>query len=74
MVRYANWFSLRQRFLIGPQAAHDDLNAAVRRVLFGENKVCGLTRARDAKSGLQTLALNIWRVDFCALISTRGER
>lgn len=38
-------------FLIGSALmAHDDLNAAVRRVLLGENKVCGLTRAQDAKA------------------------
>lgn len=38
-------------FLIGSALmAHNDLNAAVRRVLLGENKVCGLTRAQDAKA------------------------
>lgn len=38
-------------FLIGSSLmAEDDLNAAVRRVVFGENKVCGLTRTDDAKS------------------------
>ncbi|EME6421322.1 bifunctional indole-3-glycerol-phosphate synthase TrpC/phosphoribosylanthranilate isomerase TrpF [Escherichia coli] len=38
-------------FLIGSALmAHDDLNAAVRRVLLGENKVCGLTRGQDAKA------------------------
>lgn len=36
-------------FLIGSALmSHDDLNAAVRRVLLGENKVCGLTRPQDA--------------------------
>ncbi len=36
-------------FLIGSaMMEHDDLNAAVRRVLLGENKVCGLTREEDA--------------------------
>ncbi|SUG38425.1 Indole-3-glycerol phosphate synthase / Phosphoribosylanthranilate isomerase [Salmonella enterica subsp. arizonae] len=38
-------------FLVGSALmAHDDLNAAVRRVLLGENKICGLTRAQDAKA------------------------
>lgn len=41
-------------FLIGSaMMAHDDLNAAVRRVLLGENKVCGLTRAQDAKAAFE---------------------
>jgi indole-3-glycerol phosphate synthase / phosphoribosylanthranilate isomerase len=36
-------------FLIGSALMSEpDLNAAVRRVLLGENKVCGLTRAQDA--------------------------
>lgn len=38
-------------FLIGSaMMAYDDLNAAVRRVLLGENKVCGLTRPQDAQA------------------------
>lgn len=38
-------------FLIGSALmAYDDLTAAVRRVLLGENKVCGLTRPEDAKA------------------------
>lgn len=37
--------------------AHDDLNAAVRRVLLGENKVCGLTRAQDAKAACDAGAI-----------------
>ncbi len=37
--------------------AHDDLNAAVRRVLLGENKVCGLTCARDAKAACDAGAI-----------------
>lgn len=38
-------------FLIGSALmSHDDLNAAVRRVMMGENKVCGLTRAQDAQA------------------------
>lgn len=41
-------------FLIGSaMMEHDDLNAAVRRVLLGENKVCGLTRAQDAKAAFE---------------------
>ncbi len=37
-------------FLIGSSLmAEDDLNAAVRRIVFGENKVCGLTNSQDAK-------------------------
>lgn len=36
-------------FLIGSALmSHDNLDAAVKRVLLGENKVCGLTRAQDA--------------------------
>ncbi|ALR76547.1 bifunctional indole-3-glycerol-phosphate synthase TrpC/phosphoribosylanthranilate isomerase TrpF [[Enterobacter] lignolyticus] len=45
-------------FLIGSALmAHDDLNAAVRRVLLGENKVCGLTRAQDAQAAYEAGAL-----------------
>lgn len=45
-------------FLIGSaMMAHDDLNAAVRRVLIGENKVCGLTRAQDAKAAFEAGAI-----------------
>ncbi|POT60118.1 bifunctional indole-3-glycerol phosphate synthase/phosphoribosylanthranilate isomerase [Citrobacter amalonaticus] len=45
-------------FLIGSALmAHDDLNAAVRRVLLGENKVCGLTRAQDAKAAYDAGAI-----------------
>ncbi|MFJ3456678.1 bifunctional indole-3-glycerol-phosphate synthase TrpC/phosphoribosylanthranilate isomerase TrpF [Scandinavium goeteborgense] len=41
-------------FLIGSaMMSHDDLNAAVRRVLLGENKVCGLTRAQDAQAAYE---------------------
>lgn len=36
---------------------HDDLNAAVRRVLLGENKVCGLTREQDAKAAYEAGAI-----------------
>ena len=45
-------------FLIGSaMMEHDDLNAAVRRVLLGENKVCGLTRAQDAKAAFEAGAI-----------------
>ncbi|WP_434355492.1 bifunctional indole-3-glycerol-phosphate synthase TrpC/phosphoribosylanthranilate isomerase TrpF [Parasalinivibrio latis] len=38
-------------FLIGSSLmAEDDLELAVRGVLYGQNKVCGLTRAEDAKA------------------------
>ncbi|MCS2153966.1 bifunctional indole-3-glycerol-phosphate synthase TrpC/phosphoribosylanthranilate isomerase TrpF [Scandinavium goeteborgense] len=45
-------------FLIGSaMMSHDDLNAAVRRVLLGENKVCGLTRAQDAQAAYEVGAV-----------------
>lgn len=45
-------------FLIGSALMeHDDLESAVRQVLLGENKVCGLTRPQDAQSAWQTGAL-----------------
>lgn len=45
-------------FLIGSALmSHDDLNAAVRRVLLGENKVCGLTRPQDAKAAFDAGAV-----------------
>lgn len=45
-------------FLIGSALmGEDDLNAAVRRVLLGENKVCGLTRAEDARAAQEAGAL-----------------
>ncbi|HEX4502333.1 MAG TPA: bifunctional indole-3-glycerol-phosphate synthase TrpC/phosphoribosylanthranilate isomerase TrpF [Scandinavium sp.] len=45
-------------FLIGSaMMAYDDLNAAVRRVLMGENKVCGLTRAQDAQAAFEAGAI-----------------
>ncbi|HII3385914.1 TPA: bifunctional indole-3-glycerol-phosphate synthase TrpC/phosphoribosylanthranilate isomerase TrpF [Enterobacter cloacae] len=45
-------------FLIGSaMMAHDDLNAAVRRVLLGENKVCGLTREQDAQAAYEAGAI-----------------
>lgn len=46
-------------FLIGSALmSHDDLNAAVRRVLLGENKVCGLTRAQDAQAAFEAGAVH----------------
>ncbi|WP_435926683.1 bifunctional indole-3-glycerol-phosphate synthase TrpC/phosphoribosylanthranilate isomerase TrpF [Dryocola sp. BD613] len=45
-------------FLIGSALMGDeDLNAAVRRVTLGENKVCGLTRAEDARVAHQAGAI-----------------
>lgn len=45
-------------FLIGSALmSHDDLNAAVRRVLLGENKVCGLTRPQDAQAAYEAGAI-----------------
>jgi len=45
-------------FLIGSaMMAYDDLNAAVRRVLLGENKVCGLTRSQDAQAAFESGAV-----------------
>ncbi|MFP9227815.1 bifunctional indole-3-glycerol-phosphate synthase TrpC/phosphoribosylanthranilate isomerase TrpF [Pectobacterium cacticida] len=47
-----------QGFLIGSSLMSEpDLNSAVRRVIFGENKVCGLTRAADAQAAYQAGAL-----------------
>ncbi|PUY17927.1 bifunctional indole-3-glycerol-phosphate synthase TrpC/phosphoribosylanthranilate isomerase TrpF [Cronobacter sakazakii] len=45
-------------FLIGSALMeHDDLESAVRQVLLGENKVCGLTRPQDAQSAWHAGAL-----------------
>ncbi|KOC88410.1 bifunctional indole-3-glycerol-phosphate synthase TrpC/phosphoribosylanthranilate isomerase TrpF, partial [Winslowiella iniecta] len=45
-------------FLIGSALmSEDNLDAAVRRVLLGENKVCGLTRAEDAVAAYQAGAI-----------------
>lgn len=45
-------------FLIGSALmSEDDLSAAVNRVIIGDNKVCGLTRAEDARSALAAGAL-----------------
>lgn len=45
-------------FLIGSALmSEEDLGAAVRRVMLGENKVCGLTRAEDADSACRAGAI-----------------
>ncbi|MTH46324.1 bifunctional indole-3-glycerol-phosphate synthase TrpC/phosphoribosylanthranilate isomerase TrpF [Intestinirhabdus alba] len=45
-------------FLIGSALmAHEDLHTAVRRVLLGENKVCGLTRPQDAEAAFAAGAI-----------------
>lgn len=45
-------------FLIGSSLmAEPDLELAVRKVIYGENKVCGLTRAEDAASAYQSGAV-----------------
>lgn len=45
-------------FLIGSALmSDDDLNAAIRRVIFGENKVCGLTRPEDARAAREVGAI-----------------
>lgn len=45
-------------FLIGSALmSEDNLELAVRKVIYGENKVCGLTRPQDAKAAFQAGAL-----------------
>lgn len=45
-------------FLIGSaMMSHGDLQSAVRRVLLGENKVCGLTRPQDAQVAFEAGAI-----------------
>ncbi|MFZ3388573.1 bifunctional indole-3-glycerol-phosphate synthase TrpC/phosphoribosylanthranilate isomerase TrpF [Buttiauxella gaviniae] len=45
-------------FLIGSALmGEDDLNAAVRRVTLGNNKVCGLTRPQDARAAYEAGAI-----------------
>ncbi len=45
-------------FLIGSaMMSHGDLDAAVKRVLLGENKVCGLTRPQDAQAAHEAGAI-----------------
>lgn len=50
--RFANGFLIGSALM-----AHDDLTTAVRGVLLGENKVCGLTRAQDAKAACDAGAI-----------------
>ncbi|OZI13858.1 bifunctional indole-3-glycerol phosphate synthase/phosphoribosylanthranilate isomerase [Sodalis-like symbiont of Philaenus spumarius] len=49
---YANGFLISSALMSEP-----DLTIAVRRVLLGENKVCGLTRAVDARAALEAGAI-----------------
>lgn len=45
-------------FLIGSALmSEDDLSAAIRRVILGDNKVCGLTREEDARSAHEAGAI-----------------
>ncbi|MFC0323883.1 bifunctional indole-3-glycerol-phosphate synthase TrpC/phosphoribosylanthranilate isomerase TrpF [Gallibacterium melopsittaci] len=45
-------------FLIGSSLmGSDDLNSAIRSIIYGENKICGLTRAEDAQQAYQAGAL-----------------
>lgn len=63
-------------FLIGSALmSHDDLNAAVRRVLLGENKVCGLTRPQDAAAALEAGAVygGLIFVDSSARVITEDQ-
>lgn len=46
--RFANGFLIGSALM-----AEEDLGAAVRRVMLGENKVCGLTRAQDAQTAAE---------------------
>lgn len=59
--RYAHIQELSQYangFLIGSSLMEeDDLSMAVRRVILGENKVCGLTRPEDAAAAFQAGAV-----------------
>ncbi|ACS85725.1 bifunctional indole-3-glycerol-phosphate synthase TrpC/phosphoribosylanthranilate isomerase TrpF [Musicola paradisiaca] len=59
--RYAQIQALSQYangFLIGSSLmAEDDLTLAVRRVVLGDNKVCGLTRPEDAATAFQAGAV-----------------
>lgn len=50
--RFANGFLIGSALM-----AEADLQRAVRKVLLGENKVCGLTRARDAAAAYEAGAL-----------------
>lgn len=50
--RYCNGFLIGSTLM-----SHPDLQSAVRRVLLGENKVCGLTRPEDAQAALESGAI-----------------
>ncbi len=52
-------------FLIGSSLmAEQNLELAVRKIILGENKVCGLTHADDAAKAYQSRS-RVWRVNFC---------
>ncbi len=50
--RFANGFLIGSALM-----SEDDLSSAVRRVLLGDNKVCGLTRAEDTKAAHEAGAI-----------------
>ena len=50
--RFANGFLIGSALM-----SEDDLSSAVRRVLLGDNKVCGLTRAEDSKAAHEAGAI-----------------
>ncbi|QLK60944.1 bifunctional indole-3-glycerol-phosphate synthase TrpC/phosphoribosylanthranilate isomerase TrpF [Enterobacteriaceae bacterium Kacie_13] len=50
--RFANGFLIGSALM-----SEDDLSSAVKRVLLGDNKVCGLTRAEDAKTAKEAGAI-----------------
>lgn len=52
LCQYANGFLIGSALM-----AESDLTIAVRRVLLGENKVCGLTRAVDARAAIEAGAI-----------------
>ena len=62
-------------FLIGSALMeHADLNAAVKRVLLGENKVCGLTRPQDAQVAYESLSyVGVFRKTPVAEVVARVE-
>ncbi len=61
-------------FLIGSALmAHEDLDAAVKRVLLGENKVCGLTRAEDAHAAHQWAGAIYGGLIFCRQFAPRSR-